>query len=423
MNENIKDYSQVFDSEMSLPKSKLEGSDIFFNLAFALYFAATFLSHTTIEAIFGIKLESFIDAIQLVVIVLLFIKVCFNKTTFCQWLLIAVLVAIGFVTWRVSNEGWFFWLVLFVVCGQGIRIKSLAKIVFAETIVLFAYVLVQYNLGNAQDVVTLRSDGTARHTFGISHPNTVGMYLLCLALSFSVLKFGKNPIPDLILLAVFGYINISYLDSRSTLVIYALQGIILLIFYFVKNPTLQKAILFLFFCVALFVLCLSMYFMFFYNSNDVFSSNLNSLFSGRLYLSNAYYEMGGITFLGNDYSAYNIIYWESGKAYNFVVDNAYCHILLRYGIVAFVIFVGAFYSLFFALIKEVRWDALSFALILMSVYAFTETLGIKVECDYFLISIASLVLYKNATKVFNRPSKLPNKISEIEELCGRGQNN
>jgi hypothetical protein len=408
---------------MSLVKGRSVGCDIFFCLAFALYFAVALLSHTTIETFFGIDSATFIDVVQLIVIFLLFIKVCLNKASFYQWLLIVVLVSIGFVTWRVSNEGWFFWLVLFVVCGQGVRIKPLAQIAFIELILLFSFVVIQYNLGNAQDVASVRPDGKVRHTFGFSHPNNVGMYLLCLALSFSVLRFGKTPIPDLILLAACGYINLTYLDSRSTLVVFVLQGMILLIFYFIKNSSLQKAILFLFFCIALLVMVFSIFCMLFYNPDDSLFSDLNDLLSRRLYLSNAYYKLGGVTLFGNDYSTYNTIYWENGKAYNFVVDNAYCHILLRYGIVAFIIFVGAFYSLFYTFVKEVRWDALSFALILMSVYAFTETLGIRVECNYFLISIASLVLYKNATKVFNRPSKLPNKISEIEELCGRGQNN
>jgi hypothetical protein len=395
MNENIKDNSQVFDSEMSLLKSKLEGSDIFFNLAFALYFASIFISRTSLDNLLFFSKDVFVDFAQVSAIAFLFIKTLLSRYSLQQWLASLALVVLGFITWRVSNENWFFWIVLFVVCGKGADIGAIAKIVIAEIIILFPFVLIQFNLGNAQDILYERSDGTIRHTFGFTHPNTIARHLMTLCISFSYLRFGKNPSPDLLLIIICGYINIVYFDSRSTLVVCMLQAVLLLVFYFVKNPIQQHFILRIFLFVAILVCVFSFGFMYFYDSNNDLMAELNNLLSGRLYLANAYYKLSGITLFGDSFADYETIYWGKSGAATFFVDNAYCHTLLRYGIVAFVVYIVLYFCLFWRLVKDARWDALTFALVLMALYAFTETTGIRIECNYFLIAIADYVLFKN----------------------------
>ncbi len=366
--------------------------EAFYYLAFAIYYVQFVLERTTFTDFLFMPIDVFTGVTQIVVLLLLFSKFVMQRASFRCWLFATLVVLVGFLSWRQSGEGWLFWASLFIVCANGVRLRPLAKISLALSLLILALTTLFACCGVIENRVSLRA-GVTRYALGFTHPNHLGLVLLNVCVAFSVLRFGKNPAPDLILIAVAAIMNLAICDSRSAALLSLLQAVLLLIFYFAKNEGPRKALRYGFVAVAFAVLALSFYFMVAYNPSNPVEFALNSVLTGRLRLANGYYEMQPLTLLGSDFTAFSPIYWENGKAYTFVVDNAWCHLVLRYGLIPTLLFLAGYALLFLKLVRQRRWDAVLFGLLLMSVYGFSETLGIRFECNYFLYAVGAELLY------------------------------
>jgi hypothetical protein len=315
-----------------------------------------------------------------------------QKMTATQWLLVIVLSAIGFITWQIAEESWFFWLILVVVAGKGIKVKNLAWISLVVTSLLFVLIVLSAQYGLIVNEVYSRA-GVTRYAMGFNHPNIFGLYLLIICLSFSIIRFGKNPLPDLILLAAAAIVNLSVADSRTSAVLAVVQGVLLLTFYLVKTPHAQDVARKALIALIVLIFCFSYLGMIFYDSSNATMVAINQILSNRPSLAHAYFEMAGIPFLGDNYLTYPPIYWSNGHSSLFVVDNAYCHLLLRYGLIAAFVFYVGYCLLLKNILKEKHWNALFFGLVVMAIYGTSETFGIKLEANYFLIVGMASVLF------------------------------
>lgn len=363
-----------------------------FYCAYALYFLNSVLSHTVLDTIFQVPVSVIDSLVQVIVLALLAFKFIFQRAKPGSWALAVVAILIFFISWRKSGEGWLFWLAVFVVCGQGVELKSLARLTLFLSVVTILFSITITSTGLAENYLSSRL-GTQRYGMGFTNPNYFGCYLLLLCLSFSTLRFGKNPLPDICLLLITTFVNLSLTDSRSSALLSLVAIVALEVFYGVKSTKARKAITVAIVAASIILVGFSLYLMVFFDASVGWQHELDSLFSGRFHLMNSYYEMGPLTLFGKDYSGYAPIYWVRGKAVSFVVDNAYCHILLRYGIIPFIAFIAAYGILLYRLLKTNRWDALLFGTALMVVFGFSETLGVKVESNFFILAMAPLVVY------------------------------
>ena len=132
----------------------------------------------------------------------------------------------------------------------------------------------------------------------------------------------------------------------------------------------------------------SLYLMIHYTSSSPWMSNLNRLLSGRLELANYFYSNFGINPFGFDYSKIQIFY--NGYT-SFVVDNAFCHIILESGYIVAVIF----YIMYFLAIIRARKNGLyslnAYGLILYVPVAFCEMSAFLVCFNFALLSVFKLV--------------------------------
>ena len=210
--------------------SKISVAEAIYYIAFSLHFFTYVLENTMFEEFLFIPVASLTKAIQVTVILLLVMKFLSQRASFAGWALAAIVVMVGFISWRQSGEGYLFWLALFVVCSDGIKLKPLATIVFVLTSVMFTLTVAFAYMGIIEDVL-LRRGLAYRHSLGFSHPNNVGLFLLILCTSFSIIRFGKNPLPDIILILLAAAFNLALADSRTAAVMSLVQIIFLLIFY------------------------------------------------------------------------------------------------------------------------------------------------------------------------------------------------
>lgn len=363
------------------------------------------LDRTTLLGSPDISRSTFNDYIQLFILVILICKFLSQQTNLRGWIISFIVIIVGFFSWRMSKEGWLFWLVLFVMCSQGVDLKLLAGLTFVITCVLTVVVMACSALGVTPNLSSMR-DGVLRYTMGFTHPNFLGLYLLLICVSFTSFKFGKKIIPDIALVSITTAVNLIVADSRSSAVLAALLVVMLFAFRFARGAHTQRVLSWICFVVVLAAVVSSYYFMIAYDPANPVDAALDSALSGRLHLQNGYFKMQPLTPFGSDFSQFEPIYWEDGRPYEFVVDNAFCHLLLRYGIVPTVFFMAGLFALLAKLLHERRCGVLLFGITLMMVYGMTETLGIRVECDFFLVAMGSELLFGGSEAVTERPAEV-----------------
>ena len=363
-------------------------------LAFILYFIDCAFDRTAFTEFLFVPVPVLQSAMQVCILMLLLFKFILQRASFKGWCMAALVVMVGFATWQQSGEGWLFWCALFIVCAHGVHLRPLAWCALALSIVTFCITVTFAQLGLVENIVSTRA-GVTRYAMGFAHPNSFGLFLLIACFSFSALRFGKNPIPDLFLIAATDALNLTVADSRTCVLLSLVQAFLLLVFYFARNESMRRIIRYAFAAGVLLIIGLSMYFMVCYDPSNPIHLAFNSAFSGRLRLAHGYYEMQPLTLLGSTFENFPPIYWENGKPHTFVVDNAWCHLILRYGIIPTVLFLCGFFAMFYKLLREKNWGALLFGFVLMSVYGFSETLGIRIECNYFLYAIGAELLFSS----------------------------
>lgn len=361
-------------------------------LAFSLYVIICFLYRTNFEVIFELPRHTFGDFVELIIITLLVTKFLSQRASFRGWFIALTVVFVGFVSWRTSDEGWLFWLALFVVCSDEISVRTLAGITFTLVSVMTLVTIVCGLTGAIENTISVRG-GVTRQTLGFDHANHLGIYLLLICVSLSTLRFGKNPILDILLILVTVAINVTVANSRSSALLSTIQIVLLIIFYLVKSAYLRRILSIIFVVVIATLTIMSFYFMVSYDASNPIHRLLDSALSGRLYLANSYFKMQPLTLFGSSFSQFAPIYWENGKPYLFTVDNAFCHLILRYGIVPAALFFMGFFVLMVKLIKERHWDTLLFGLTLMTCYSIGEHIGICVECNFFLVAMGTELLF------------------------------
>lgn len=369
-----------------------EISLIIYYTAFALYSVMVFVGRTTLLGPPDVSRDSFNDCVQLFVLALLAAKYFSQRMTAKQWVQSITIVCIGFISWRFSHEGWLFWLTLFLVCSQGVEIRTLAKITLGITVLLMLLTVSLSALAIISNITSMRG-GSVREAMGFTHPNQFGMYLLLICDSFAIVRYEKSIIPTVFCVLLTTVINVLLADSRSSAMLSIILVFLLIVFRCARDSRSQRVLSWL--CIAGVIVAVvgSYYFMVAYNPLNTVHAALNSALSGRLGLAHSYYLMQPLTLFGSNFSKFDPIYWENGKPYEFVVDNAFCHLVLRYGIVPTALFYLGLFGLFAKLLHQRRCDWLLFGLTLMMIYGTMETLGIRIECDFFLAAMGTELLF------------------------------
>ena len=363
-------------------------------LAFSLYSLWSWLNRTTLWAAELTPTMSMVEKIvQISVLLLLAVSFFRQKATKEEWALALLTLCVGFTVWQISDEGWLFWIIIFVVCGKGVRLLPLAVITLVTVLSVTVLSASLSCLGVIEDKIMVRgSNGFVRHAMGFGHPNSFGAALLVISISFAAVCWRKITVAPVMAALISAYLAAAVADSRATSLCLIVLSVLLPITVFVdKNDKVRECAYLLLFLFILMV-AVSVYFTFFFDPSRAADLFLDRLLSGRLRLANTYYESGGLTALGYNYPD-GPMYWTGGKEYNFVVDNLYAHVLLRYGLIAFLLFVIAMILLFVKAIRSGTSGVLLFGLGMFLIYGLSETLGCRVECNFFIVGLWT-VLYR-----------------------------
>ncbi len=270
--------------------------------------------------------------------------------------------------------------ILYMISSKQLDIKSIFKYIFIfNSLVLiinmFVYFMNQFigfNLLNLQISNYIYRGNSIRHSLYFYHPNAFSFYLFWTYITYIYLHWDDYTLKNRKKLSILFGISILFAlfcftatQTRIACLLFLVSVPLLLIF---KNKKFQNNQIFELLTTTMYLIIFSFSFLLllFYKQDNIFgliSMSFDNLLSGRINLGHIELLDKGITLLGNNIPNFA----------NFVVDNGYYHILIKYGIV-FTLFFG--FLIFKASCKSYeRKDFKTvYVLVLFCIYNFIEAL-------------------------------------------------
>lgn len=379
---------------------KMPAEQFLYYAAFLLFLVANGIGWTTA----GVSGEPLVSAVklglQLLVLALLALKLLFQlqKPTGASSAVTAlVLLALCLASARVSDDLTLTWLLVFVIAGRDVRLRTLAKVALLSYSFVLAFTLLGCAAGLLENVCLTRGgEHGLRQSFGFNHPNRLGTIFFEMGLAFFFVRFPDYHVADFAFLAACAAAALAIPNSRTALI-----GLLaVLACMAVLNACKRRAALdtrpWMRAVVVAVALCVmtSFYFMVFYSSSNPVHVALNSALSGRLYYAHYYFVNYAPALLGQSFDGVVTSHVAGQVTYltnTLVLDNAYSHLFEVHGYLLTAVFVGAWLALLTRLAKDGRADALFLGLAILAFYGFSEATVIGFAENYALVGFSALL--------------------------------
>ena len=217
----------------------------------------------------------------------------------------------------------------FVFAARGIPYRRIAKVYLGCFVLsmLGAFLLTKYGL--LEDVIVFRSDELPRHSFGLVHPNSFGLWTMMIVLC--VLQAYANSLnwSHYGVLLAFELLSFHFTNSRASL----LATLMLLIGTPIANwctKRLSNTKIFSYLAILLLLVLVIFWFSISLSSNpeSPLYSRINQWTSGRINLSRR-----GLTDFPFSFFGHNV-------QIGYVVDNLYVYTEIIYGLLGLALFLG-----------------------------------------------------------------------------------
>ena len=245
---------------------------------------------------------------------------------------IAVLLTAVFFVCRSFHPNYFLLYALsFCFAAKDISYKKIAKTYLIMAVSTFFLTFIALAYGLVTDNALQRGD-VLRHSFGLVHPNSLGMWSLLILVFFIQYKQDKIRCLHLILLSL-QVVCIYYLtNSRASFILSVFVLLLSAIVKWIKRPLLLKILAALLVLAILSLATIWLLLCSGYQSENKLYKYLDKLFSGRIRLSKQALTEYPLSLFGNNIS------------FHYYVDPLFTYTLVIYGIVGLVLFLSMFYS-------------------------------------------------------------------------------
>lgn len=355
--------------------------------ALFLYAVSYLIGSVNASTLFGISLNVMSLAFQLCALVLLSFKIILQKYSHLAVLSMLSLVVICGISISANSALQVTWLVLFAVCAQNLSWRSIAKSVLAATLLIILVVVTLHFFGIVEAVTMVR-DGRFRTSLGFAHPNNFGQVVFIAFSAAASLSFKKRGrlliVAGIATAAVLGISN-----SRT-----AALGIVMLSMLSCLSDTSRMLGLLQKIAAVAFLALLSLSFLLpiLWNRNPAQLEAINELLSGRIYYSSYYLLEYPPKLFGYNFSGITRLLSASGQyAVDTVImlDNAYCRLLIQYGIIPFFLFC-CFYLR--AISISIGAAPQLCGLLTYALLGFSECSMLYPACNFYLIAAGALLL-------------------------------
>ena len=336
-------------------------------------------------------IDNFLNFIFIFCMFIKLISIEFTQISFVAYILIGLLCAYSNI--KIGNY-YIFMSYLGIISCSDVDLKKVLKIaLFTKTMILSIHI-VYYIIRlcfNEEVFLIYRRNGFIRHTFGLAHPNSVGLIVLWILLEILYLYYDQLNIFSGISIISIGCLFFYFTDSK-TLIITLILTMALVACHKLNLKIITKGIFVFskwgFSLLSLFFYtCMTMY----RKSSGLLNIVLNKLdaiLSGRIRSASYVYERNGLTLLGRLLEFDNT--WDDVYKLDFVVlDTAYSRLMLYEGIFYLIIFCIGFIALSNYTKTKDQIFIISYLL-----YGISESIITNAFLCFPLLFLGSLCLYK-----------------------------
>ena len=210
------------------------------------------------------------------------------------------------------------------------------------------------------------------NTLGFCHRNVLGANIAILCMCWFYLRYDRLKLWDVLAWAAIGvgFYFVAYSRSGAVIVLLVSMGVFLFRktdrFWLGSHKTGYIAAYGL-----LALLGVSLWCMLSYSPYSAFWTNLDKLFTTRLKSANYCFEEYGLSLFGQEIPFVSSMEAQFQQTSKLILDNAYCRLLLYYGLVPACMFILVYMRLLTRTLQA-RDGALFISLMLLAVYGLSE---------------------------------------------------
>lgn len=364
--------------------------EYYFYFVFSIWFGTEILFNTTIKEIFDYSLAELNDNMAIVVLIMLVIQIVIIQDYSLKELMVVgpVSLVIAYTTLNANHKALIsMW--LFVIAAKYIDLDRVARLAYALLLAITAIVLWLYYTGNIDDV-TLRRGDMIRHSLGFSHPNQLGLRIFQFALCRLFIRRSRLDLRDYLITLFLGAVVYFVPNSQASFYSMIILLIMIIIYQMSWDKVRGKEII----SKALFLIIMLT------NLGSIVLSivdvkripvlrALDRMLSYRFSQCYRTYKYYGVSLFGTDIQSI-IVKPVIGRYYHFWLDNAYMAILLRYGVIVYLLFSVIYFMTAIKLKRQNQYFLL-FVYALFSIYGIMEYNFFALTHNIFLLVIASLL--------------------------------
>lgn len=222
----------------------------------------------------------------------------------------------------------------------------------------------------------MRETGEIRMSLGFVHANTLGFILFIIGLLIFVDSYEKRKWNSFIALLLLTVVDFYIANSRTTTLLLLVMDVVVatkvikmdIISYFLSKKWVRNLLLIL----VIVLVAFSMWFATSYNENGRWFL-LNGLLNNRVQNGAYYMSLYGISLFGK--SIPDFVFWED-KFTQLYLDSGYLMMLIKYGVIATVIYVSVILQSARKAIRK-KDTAMIVAIGLIAVSLFTERSALR----------------------------------------------
>lgn len=368
----------------------------FFIYIFILWYSTEILFNSTLDSIMGVPADKISNIVTWVIFALLMFQIVFLQSYTKRELLSIILITVPVIVATVLSEQrqmmsvW-----MFVVAAKNVDVDRVIRTAYKILLIMLPAIMLLCLLGIIENATMMRGS-VQRFALGFSHPNQLGLSVFQLMACYCYVNKDKLDKLNYIYFLLIILFLIKIPNSKTAYIATAVLLLMLMLYRVIKGQkpeymiVYEKGILIGVFCLNFF----SVLFSYIDVNRNFILARINSWMSSRFSVCHKVWLMYGVSFFGQ-----RIYVTESERALVGIksklwLDNSYVSLLLRYGILMFLIFSIGYMCIVKSMLIKKEY-VLAIILFLYAVYGLMETGWYMITHNIFLVTFSTLLYGKS----------------------------
>lgn len=368
----------------------------FFIYIFILWYSTEILFNSTLDYIMGISADKISNIVTWLVFALLMFQIVFLQSYTKRELLMVILFTVPVIISTVlSGQRQMMSVWMFIVAAKNVDVDRVIHAAYKVLLIMIPVVMLLCLFGIIENATMMRGS-VKRFALGFSHPNQLGLSVFQLMACYCYTHKDRMDKPNYIYFLLIVLFLVRVPNSKTAYIATVVLLFMLVLYNFIKNQKSEymrafaKGILIGTFCLNFF----SIIFSYIDVNRNFLLARINSWMSSRFSVCHKVWLMYGVSFFGK-----RIYVTESerelvGIKNKLWLDNSYASLLLRYGVLVFLIFSIGYLCLIKSMLIQ-REYVLAIILFLYAVYGLMETGWYMITHNIFLITFSTLLYRKS----------------------------